>query len=140
LSDSDDDKHNTVSSKNPFLTPAKTPRKREIHKEVLSSTSKLIFQPRLARVEDAMPTPKRSRRSKLFSLNLDDDQRAPSENIEVYTDSKERIPTVDPEEDNPFWDQQGSKTRQSKPATKRSTRDARMEDAARNDEGIVYVL
>jgi hypothetical protein len=99
-----------------------------------------MFQPRLARVEDAMPTPKKARRSKLFSLDLDDDQRGPSENIEVYTDSKERVPTVDPEEDNPFWDKPSTKPRQSKPAKKRSTRDARIDEAARNDEGIVYVL
>jgi hypothetical protein len=144
LSDSDDDQlaHNAAHNppKNPFLTPAKTPRKRQISKEVLGSTSKLMFQPRLARVEDAMPTPKKSRRSKLFSLDLDDDARENADKIEVYTDSKERIPTVDPDEDNPFLDKPGAKPRQSNVAKKRSPRGARMEEAAKNDEGIVYVL
>lgn len=75
----------------------------------------------------------------MFSLDLDDDSLATSEKIEVYTDSKERIPTMDPAEDNPFLDRPGQK-RQSKPAKKKSTRDARMEASVKNDEGIVYVL
>lgn len=141
MSDSDDDKPSLNTAleppKNPFLTPAKTPRKREISKDVLSSTSKLMFQERLARVEDAMPTPKKSRRSKMFSL---DNGHEESDKIEVYTDSKERIPTADPDEDNPFLDKPGTKPRQSNAAKKRSPRGARLEEAARNDEGIVYVL
>jgi hypothetical protein len=99
-----------------------------------------MFQPRLARVEDAMPTPKKSRRSKLFSLGPDDDLQGNADKIEVYTDSKERIPTVDPDEDNPFLDKPGTKPRQSSAAKKRSPRSTRMEQAAKNDEGIVYVL
>jgi hypothetical protein len=79
----------------------------------------------------------------VFALDLDDDAlNATSEKIEVYEDSKERIPTMDPDEDNPFLDIAGSqKPRgQTKPAKNKSARDARMEAAVQNDEGIIYVL
>jgi hypothetical protein len=95
-------------------------------------------------VDDAMPTPKKNRKSKAFSLNPFDDMEIAAETIEVYEDSKERIPTVDYDEDNPFLVKAGPQkakglTRSTR-ARQKSEREKQMETDARNEEGVVYVL
>jgi hypothetical protein len=89
-----------------------------------------------------MPTPKKSRRSKVFSLNPLEDLEAQAEQISVYEDSKERVPTVDHDEDNPFIVAPGARKSRSPTKSKgrRAARDDRIEEADRNEEGMVYVL
>jgi hypothetical protein len=123
----------------------KTPRKREVAKEVLSSTSRVLFHPRLATVDDAMPSPKKSRKSKGVSLtSVFDGKQGHAEKIEVYEDSKERIPTADYDEDNPFLVQPGEarskQTAKSSKGRAQTQRDTQMEDDMRNERGVTYVL
>jgi hypothetical protein len=91
-----------------------------------------------------MPTPKKSRRSKAFIIDPFDDVDPQGDKIEVYEDSKERVPTVDYDEDNPFLVQPSApKPKSSNKSTKarpKSGREKKMEAAAQNDEGVVYVL
>lgn len=127
-----------------LLTPARTPQsKRQMPKEVISSASRVLFHPRLANVDEAMPALKKPRKSKAFSLNPfnDESSATPNKKIAVYEDSKERIPTAFHEEDNPFM----SKIANLEPATvtplrRQTDREARMEESVRKDEGLIYVL
>jgi hypothetical protein len=131
-------------------TPSKTPRKRNIaNKDVLGSSSRLLFSnPRLANVDDAMPSPKKKTRkslgtasSSLASVLFDGKLAQTTEKVEVYEDSKERIPTVDYNEDNPFIVRPGaSKSKHSTRARPQSVREARMDEDLRNERGMTYVL
>jgi len=127
-----------------FLTPAKTPSKKRSPKESLGSASRVLFHGRLEKVEDAMPTPRKSRKHKAFSLNpfFDDMSSQKSDKIAVYEDSKDRVPTADPDDDNPFISKPGArKPAASNPrAVRRTSRDDTMEDAVKKDEGLIYVL
>jgi hypothetical protein len=132
-----------------FPTPAKTPRKRALKsEESLGSTARVLFANRPTDFEDAMPSPRKSRKSRKAAFSLDgyaDNADESNEKIVIYTDSKERIPELDDTEDNPFI------TRKDKPAnghaaagpSRRRTRDSRtekMEEAVARDEGMIYVL
>ena len=82
---------------------------------------------------------------------MEDDGDAGSENhIEIYTDSKDKIPELDPSEENPFYDQhaktvvsaeprklKGSKKRKAEHSVDSS---AEIEEAFNREEGMVYVL
>lgn len=73
-----------------------------------------------------------------------DDLEPQADKIEVYEDSKERIPTADYDEDNPFLAQPGAQ--RSKPSSRptrnrpKSGRDKKIEAAVQNEEGVSYVL
>ena len=73
-----------------------------------------------------------------------DDLEPQADKIEVYEDSKERVPTADYDEDNPFLAQPGpqkSKTSSRSTRTRpKSGREKKIETAVRNDEGVSYVL
>jgi hypothetical protein len=126
-------------------TPSKTPRKKGIQTKDPGSTSRVLFHARLATVEDAMPSPKkRSRKSlgaassSLASVLFDDKDGGLSEKIEVYEDSRERVPTVDHDEDNPFLVRPAEKKTSGRRG--QSQRDAKMEEKMKNGEGVTYVL
>lgn len=127
-------------------TPVKTPRKKDsLHTSM--PAGRVLFPSRPETIEEAMPTPRkanlRSRRQNGFPLgggaeNLDN-------KIEIYTDSKDKVPVIDESEDNPFY-VKPSKVEISKDRTGRGKK-ARIDDtptdaseALRQDEGIVYVL
>lgn len=95
-----------------------------------------------------MPTPrkgKHSRSSSAYGLDgyVDEQDADVSDNIEIYTDSKERVPTDDGDAENPFIDHAPS---QNKPKASKKRRralssvDKRMEQAVENGEGMIYVL
>ncbi|KAF2111814.1 hypothetical protein BDV96DRAFT_499061 [Lophiotrema nucula] len=126
-------------------TPAKTPRKRVLQsQEELSSTARVLFQPRPATLEDAMPTPRKYRKSKKeayslesFALQADEED----EKIPIYTDSKERVPEVDAAEDNPFLTKKGkgkAKANGTSKSRKTDAKTTKMEEAVNRDEGIVF--
>jgi hypothetical protein len=133
-------------------TPAKTPRKRPAPSEAaLKSTARILFPGRPANVEEAMPSPRKTKTGKghneftISTLAEEGDYEGPSNGILIYTDSKERVPSVGGD-DNPFLGQsasgkqatsgRGVSTRQKK----KTRREIQMEEAARRDEGIIYVL
>jgi hypothetical protein len=121
-------------------TPLKTPRKKALSKEALNSTSRVLFHPRLANIEDAMPTPKKTRRPRAYSLDPHADAAAGLDSIEVYEDSKERVPAADYDQDNPFLVAPGTSRRRSSRPRAKSARERDAEAMVNNEEGVVYVL
>lgn len=108
-----------------------------------------------------MPSPHKvvkhrpSRGASAFELYEDDHHRptarssraaVAADDIEIFTDANARIPELDGSEDNPFV---GPKRVGRRNAPKRSSanvsharraHDARIDEAAANDEGMTYVL
>lgn len=95
-----------------------------------------------------MPTPRKGRKSmknvyslESFAAQMDEDGKNSS--IQIYTDSKERIPTADEEEDNPFVTKKGkskAKANGASKARKVDAKTARMEEGVDQDEGMIYML
>ena len=125
-------------------TPAKTPRKRRV--EDVSSTARILFPTnRPSTIEEAMPTPRKSRKTKnLFTLESFADQMNENpEKIPIYTDSKERVPTPGAQtEENPFLSKKGKGKAKAAPqkSKKVDKRTAKMEEAVDRDEGMVYIF
>ncbi|CBX91041.1 hypothetical protein LEMA_P060750.1 [Plenodomus lingam JN3] len=125
-------------------TPVKTPRKRQIGD--LSSTSRILFPQRPATIEEVVPTPRKSRKTKnlftleSFSAHMDEE----SEKIPIFTDSKERIPTPGAPDENPFLTPKKgkgrAKTTRQKSTKETEERTARLNEAAKRDEGMVYIF
>jgi hypothetical protein len=127
----------------PVKTPQKSPKKSS--PAINTIARKLFVRP--ASAEDAMPSPKKARKSysgfSLDSFTAEDETAS----IEIYTDSSERIPEVDLSLDNPFYGP-GSIV-SSDPVKKAPHRgkvtipgegEVPVEDAEARQDGIVYVL
>jgi hypothetical protein len=125
-------------------TPAKTPRKRRI--EDVSLTARVLFPTnRPSTIEEAMPTPRKSRKTKdLYTLESFAEQMDENtEKIPIYTDSKERVPTPGAVDDNPFLTKKGKGKAKAIPQKSKKTVDrktARMEEAVNRDEGMFYMF
>ena len=128
-------------------TPAKTPRKKAVQPG-LSSAARVLFPIHPETVDETMPTPrKKSKKHTGFSLSgLDSDDIEGDGDIEIYTDSKNKVPELDESEDNPFYVKPG---REPVPATRSSKRrkvsgpihkDPELEEAMKREDGMVYVL
>lgn len=90
-----------------LATPAKTPtsKKTAIAAGSINSVARNLFPySRASTIDEAMPSPKKKGRKKLagFEINSDAEEEPP---IQIYTDSKDRIPEVD--KDSPFYDNKG---------------------------------
>ena len=91
---------------NMLPTPKKTPRKRRTQGD--ANASGILLAGRSLNIDDAMPSPRKSKRSKkqlgftLQSFTTEDEDEAMDNTIPIYTDSKDRIPSLDQGEDNPF--------------------------------------
>ncbi|KAL9092591.1 MAG: hypothetical protein Q9165_004395 [Trypethelium subeluteriae] len=131
-------------------TPSKTPRKKHGPSQAaFSSTSRVLFSNRPATIEETMPTPKKgkhARKSSAFGLDgsMDDQDLDTSDSIEIYTDSKERMPVKDQDTDNPFVNHGEQPQPKNKGSGKRrrgqSSSDRRMDEAVENGEGMIYVF
>ncbi|KAK5202101.1 hypothetical protein LTR16_000377 [Cryomyces antarcticus] len=135
-------------------TPSKTPRRRpDLRQDALKPTARVLFGNQATSLEDTLATPSKrmSKHPVLFSrhgLGSDGTEDDRPEQIEIYTDSQCREPELDESEDNPFVVKKKDRPRlQTKGRTSflRRTqddirRDSAMEEAAKNDEGIVYVF
>ena len=141
--------HSSIDPTASLPTPSKTPRKKQGPSQAkLGSTSRILFPSRPATIDEAMPTPRKGKHSRhASSYGLDgyvDEQDADvSDNIEIYTDSNERVPTNDEDPDNPFIDHEPpqSNTKASKKRRRHlSSNEKRMEEAVKNGEGMIYVL
>ena len=136
-------------------TPAKTPRKMPVQPAAVQAAARILFPSRPDTVEDAMPTPRkrRNKRHVGFSLysSMEDDDNAASENqIEIYTDSKDKVPELDLSEDNPFYDQHFQTVASSEPCKTKGSKKRKaehsidaskeIEEAFNREEGMVYVL
>ena len=81
---------------------------------------------------------------------MEDDDDAASENqIQIYTDSKDKVPELDTSEDNPFYEKPSQDVPPA-PSKKKSTRKRKashtiednpeIQEAFNREEGMVYVL
>lgn len=125
-------------------TPAKTPRKAPAEKNpAIQGVARNLFAPG---GDDALPGPKNARAKKYTGVSLDS-FRAEEEPIEIFTDSKERIPEKEVSADNPFYGDAGRVGEE--PVLRRSKRrhvhvpgEGRqtVEEAMKREDGLVYVL
>ena len=138
---------------NMLPTPVKTPRKKLMHPApAISNAARVLFPVRPDTVEDAMPTPRKRGRKRHVGFSLDSSMEddADSEGaIQIFTDSKERIPELDMSEDNPFFDrpeqvpvEESRKTRGGKKrkATGMDGSKSEIEETLDHEDGMVYVL
>ncbi|OSS54589.1 hypothetical protein B5807_00292 [Epicoccum nigrum] len=129
-------------------TPAKTPRKRALHsEESIKPTARVLFPTsRPATIDEVTPRKARKFTKNVYSLNSFEENGESSEKIEIYTDSKERIPTADEDdEENPFVIKKGkgkakAKAKSTPQRRKKDARSEDMDEAANRDEGMVYIF
>ena len=134
-----------------YPTPMKTPRKR-VNRDGFGNTSRVLFHDRETDPDQIMPTPSKSRRGKkhaAFSLESFESEQRNGGKVEIYTDSKERMPEIDEDEENPFVVKRGGAIPQTKDVPTRKTRGKRqtnygmtkeIDEAVDHDEGMVYTL
>ena len=136
-------------------TPASLPRKKTIPKNTVDAAARVLFPARPDNTDEAMPTPRKNhkhRRHVGFSLysSMEDDGTSSEEKIQIYTDSKDKVPEMDVREDNPFLEPPIEEQPPPEPVKARSTKKRKLshgvetnpqiEEAFNRDEGIVYVL
>ena len=140
---------------NMLPTPAKTPRKKPPQPAAVQAAARVLFPSRPDTDEEPMPNPRKRRTKRhvgfsLYSSTEDDGEAGSGNQIEIYTDSKDKVPELDPSEDNPFYDRNAQdidfaeprKTKNSKKRKAEHSIDAGadIEEAFNRKEGMVYVL
>jgi len=131
-------------------TPVKTPKKKIIPK--VNSAARVLFQDQPV-IGDEVASPRRGRKGKRYNgfsletFSTEDDQG--QGRIQIFTDSRDKVPQVDTSESNPFIDypQRGEPSSRKQAGTSKRRKmsgermkDAQVEEAIRKDEGMVYVL
>jgi hypothetical protein len=109
----------------------------------MNGTARALFPGRPATAEEAMPTPKKSRKKAFNPFAIadhDEGNGGSSSKIEIYTDSKDQVPTLDEDEANPFLSRNAAKPNKRRKNKATTEKEEVMEEAVRNDEGLVYVL
>lgn len=133
-------------------TPAKTPRKKPVQPGAVNAAARVLFPVHAA--EDVMPTPRKRKTKRHVGFSLYDsmenvDDADSEEKIQIYTDSKDKIPELDPTEDNPFYEPPEqyapppgpSKGRSRKRKVAPAAEDRQeVKDAFNREDGMVYVL
>jgi hypothetical protein len=114
-------------------TPIKTPTKKE--------TQNVNLEPRALFGGRSHTKPKKYSQFSLESFNseLERQEQAP---LEVFTDSRDRIPQLNPSMDNPFLSKATDSTQDSAivSRTRTSKRNAKVDKDVRRDDGLLYVL
>ena len=136
-------------------TPAKTPRKRPAQPApAVKATARVLFPTHPAPGAEVIPSPKKKVRKgrkyngfSLDSFTSGDGNDGENGKIEIFTDSKDRVPEVDESEENPFYVKKNSVqftaskiTRTRKKVGEEIKRDSKVEEALNRDDGLVYVL
>ncbi|KAI9929144.1 hypothetical protein ASPWEDRAFT_25013 [Aspergillus wentii DTO 134E9] len=123
-------------------TPAKTPKKKAVGDA--GSTARVLFPP--SSLSGRTKKPKKHLGFSLDSFSDDPSQNQSS--IQIYTDSRDRIPEVDESESNPFY-KKTTEVEPPVPAAPRvsrrrkvgeSKRDKEVDDAVKRDDGMFYVF
>lgn len=119
----------TTMTEGMLPTPAKTPRKKPV--DNAGSTARVLFP---------QPGQKKKKKQTGFSLDSFSDDPSQGDSIQIYTDSRDRIPEVDESEENPFYQKPSTSTkpRPSRPMTR--SRDKEVNEALKREDGMVYVL
>ncbi|KAL8796561.1 MAG: hypothetical protein Q9182_007364 [Xanthomendoza sp. 2 TL-2023] len=131
-------------------TPAKTPRKQDLRKTAeLQSAARVLFPTRLEKVEDAMPTKKgrRGRKNVSFFLDGSGEDDESTTQIQIFTDSKDKVPELDMGEDNPFIEKPDMTSLHEpiKDTGRRARKgqiksNPQIEETFNREEGMVYVF
>ena len=102
-----------------------------------------------------MPTPRKRRNKRhvgfsLYSSMEGEEEDSSEGRIQIYTDSKEKVPELDPSEDNPFYElpehrdpppaPTKRKTSRKRKATSSIDDSEKIKDAFNREDGMVYVL
>lgn len=141
----------TVMSEGMLPTPVKTPQKKQLPKSTMAA--RMLFQDQSNSTQSS-PRKQSKRRHNGFSLERD---VTPTEEIAIFTDSRDQIPQLDQSSSNPFYSSPKSKKRTTVSSDEAGTKagpskrrkvtpkapkklDPQVEEAIRNDEGMVYVL
>ena len=153
LSQQNGDERQQVSSTNPnaLPTPASLPRKKQVPNREVEAAARVLFPTQPETLGEAMPTSRKNRKSRRqVGFSLYDDGRASSEEkVQVYTDSRDKVPEAGPHEDNPFLGRDQPDPPPAGPATGRPSRkrkephvnpNPQIEQVFNRDEGMVYVL
>ncbi|KAL2810674.1 hypothetical protein BJX63DRAFT_307114 [Aspergillus granulosus] len=111
-------------------TPAKTPRKKPV--DNVGSTARVLFPP--------MSGQKKKKKQTGFSLDSFTDEPSQGESIQIYTDSRDRIPEVDESEANPFYNKPSTNTSIRPAIRKTKRRDKEVDEALDREDGMVYVF
>ena len=128
---------------NMLPTPVKTPRKKVLKPE-LKSAARVLFPERPETVEEAMPSlGKRGRGGKKHIGFSFDDNVGSNSGIEIFTDSKDKVPELDESEDNPFYEKPGLRSKKGGSKKKNSQvkdQNREVQEVLERDQGMIYVL
>ncbi|KAK6364235.1 uncharacterized protein PV06_02527 [Exophiala oligosperma] len=146
----------TMISHGMLPTPVKTPKKKAISK--VNATARALFQEPThvaGGVADVEPSPRRNRKGKRYngysleSFSVDDEGSRGQ--IQIFTDSRDRVPQVDKSKSNPFVESAmdgetvsarkiTGTAKRRKVSTETRKMDSQVEEALKKDEGMVYVF
>lgn len=143
----------TTTSTGMLPTPVKTPKKKKMASNV-DAPARTLFESQPVIGEEVQSAPKRGRKGRKYngfsleSFSAEDDGH--QSNIQIFTDSKEKVPELDLSEENPFIDHaafdRGSSSKKVGGTSKRRKisgerrKDRDVQEAIEKDEGMVYVL
>ncbi|KAJ9352721.1 hypothetical protein C8Q69DRAFT_19913 [Paecilomyces variotii] len=123
-------------------TPMKTPRKKAV--EDVSSAARTLFP-----TASTSARPKKSKKYSGFSLeSFEEESTETHGKIEIFTDSRDRIPQLDESEENPFYKKPAApaitETAAPRTSSRRkangSKRDKEVDNAIDRKDGMTYVF
>lgn len=133
-------------------TPVKTPKKKAVSKA--NNAARALFQDNPDMLEFE-PSPRKSRKSKRyngFSLeSFSAENNGADGQIQIYTDSRDRVPQADTGRSNPFVEHSvngeastsrkvAGTSKRRKVSAERKKMDPQVSAAIEEDDGMVYVL
>ena len=130
-------------------TPVKTPSDKKKRDEKIEAGVRAAARNLFHDDSDGLSSPRKKKSKKYTGLSLDSfNAEVVAESIQIFTDSRDRLPEVDQSIENPFYGETTATTQQ--PPMRRSPRrkmvivpgEGRisMEEAVKREDGIVYVL
>ncbi|WEW55073.1 hypothetical protein PRK78_000501 [Emydomyces testavorans] len=134
-------------------TPAKTPRKKTVPDS--GAVARTLFTKPTQAMDSEQAPHKRARGKKYSGFSLEsfhsDPQQANLDSIEIYTDVRDRIPTMNPSDDNPFIshlkeadtpndDESDGKAKRRKLGKGSKERDSMVDEMINRDDGVLYVF
>ena len=132
-------------------TPVKTPKKKNVPN--INATARALFQDANGDTDLIAPSPRRGRKNKRYNGFSLESFKAEEDNggrIQIFTDNRDKVPEADTNESNPFLDLpapgEGSRVKRLAGGSKRrkvsgeKRIDPQVDQAIKNDEGMVYVL
>ena len=105
---------------------------------VLVTAARVLFPHRPETVDEVMPTPRKRARQGLSLESFTANEGGHAE-IQIFTDSKDKIPEIDASTENPFYSTKAAGTRKKTPK-KDLDHNKEVQEALERDEGMVYVL